>query len=243
MAKFWIVGVFCLAALLQLTMARDVAEVINNDIREHLKAYQKFLEEDDGTHKADLTKLISLTETALKEDDVDKKQLLLKDLSAQFTPEFNEFFSKKLEEYTVNDNIKDSIEFYKSLSSSAEFKEEITKTIATLEALLKETEKQKKIDGLIAVEKNFSPEFQNFLKNNALPTVNRELQKNAEFFENLLVENEGLFTNEIKELKAKAEAALGDISVDEKQVALQQITNPTNQELFQYLQKKFIELN
>jgi len=244
MTKLWIIGVFCVIALMQLTQARDLAEALDNDIREYLKGYQKFLNEDDGTHKEDLTKLIEITETALKADGVDAKQAILKSLNDNFKPEFNKYIAEKLEEFQVNDDIQNSIEFYQSLlKTKTEFKDEIEKTIATLHDLLKEADLKKKEEGFLNFNKEFTPEFMKFLNENALPTVNRDLQKTAEFFENLLIEKDTKYATEIQELKTKAEAALGDVSIEEKQAALYQVTNPKDHELYEYLQKKFIELN
>jgi len=243
MAKLLIIGFLCLVAL-QATFAKDLTETLNSNIREQLKGYQLFLEQDDGTYKAELTKLIELTEGALNADTVDEKQAILDGLGEHFSPEFNKFISARLEAYQVNDDIRDSIEFYRSLlTGDTKFESEIQKVVDTLEELLKLTDLKEKEERYLALEKTFTPEFKDFLKNNQLPVVNRALQNNVEFFENLLIEPEPKYEAEIKELKAQAEAALGDISVEEKQAALQKITNPTDPVLYKYLQKRYIELN
>ena len=221
-----------------------MAEALNGNIREQLKGYQQFLTEADATHKADLEKLIEKTEAALKLADFEEKQKTINELPQSFTPEFNTWINTKLEEFQVNDDIHEAIEFYASLNAgSSDYKAETEKTIATLENLLKETDLQKKETDFTALNAGFSPEFNKFLMENALPKINRELKKTAEFFEDLLVEKNGKYETEIKALKAQAEAALGDISVDDKQKALFEVTNPKDKALFEYLQTKFIEAN
>lgn len=228
--------------IIKLAQARDLAEAINVNIREQLKGYQKFVNEDNGSHKADLEKLIEKTEAALKLTGAEEKQKILNELPQQFSAEFNEFITAKLAEEQINETIQEASEFYASLlAGHSEFKDEIEKTVSTLENLLKETDVKKKEDGFAQLNNAFTPEFSKFLQENSLPMVNRQLKNTVEFFEDLLVEKGTPFDSEIKALKTQAEAALGNISVEEKQKVLYEVTNPQNKELFEYLQKKFIE--
>lgn len=241
MAKLWIMGLMCLALCAQLSQARDIAEALNQNIREQLKGYEAFQKQDDGSHKADLDKLVELTEAALKVNSVDEKQALIKAIPTHFSAEFNQYIATKLEEFQVNDDITDAIQFYNSLIENAQFVEEIKTTIATLENLLKETDLKVKEEKFLTLNKGFSAEFVDFLKNNNLPKVNQELQNIAEFFETLLVEDDIKFATEIKALKEQAEVGLAAKTVDEKQKILYDVTNPANAELFEFLQMKFIE--
>jgi hypothetical protein len=242
MAKLlWIMGLICLAACAQLTVAKDLAEALNNNLREQLKGYETFLSQDDGTHKADLEKLIKLTESALKADTYEAKQALVKDLPAQFSAEFNQYVSTKLQEFQVNDDIADDIQFYNTLLENAKLHDELKKTIVTLENLLKETDLKVKVEKFAALNQSFSPALVDFLKSNSLPKVNHELQNMVEFFDALLVEDNIKYAAEIKALKVQAEAGLAASNVDEKQKILYAITNPSDPALFEFLQTKFIE--
>jgi len=246
MVKLWLLSVVSALLIVQLALpieAADLAEALNHNIREQLKGYENFLAEDDGTHKDDLTKLIELTESALVIADADEKNAIIKGIPEKFSAEFNKYISTKLEEFHVNDNIKESIQFYKSLSKNAEHKAEVEQTIAKLEEILKNTDLKQKEEQFFGLDKAFTPEFQQFLRDNALPAVNRSLQKTEEFLETLLREPDVQFVTEITGLIEQTRAALGDITIEEKQTALQKVTNPQPQELFEYLQKKFIELS
>lgn len=217
---------------------------MNVNIREQLNLYGKFQKEADAAKYADdLKKLVSLTEQALKTEGADEKNKLITSAPSHFGDEFNKWISAKLEEAQVNDDIHDAIEFYNSLlSHHPEFDAEIKKTLSTLENLLKESDLKQKEEKFLALEKNFSPEFQKFLKEHALPMVNKQLQSTADFFENLLHDKDIKFAKEIEALKNKTQAALDSkLSVDEKNKVLQEVTYTDNQELNEFLQKKNIE--
>jgi len=242
MAKLlWIMGLICLAACAQLTVARDLAEALNNNLREQLGGYQTFLSQDDGTHRADLETLIQLTESALKEEGFEAKQALIKDLPAQFSPEFNQYVSTKMQEFHVNHDIADAIQFYNTLLENAELHDEVQQTTGTLENLLKETDLQVKIEKFRTLNQAFSPALVDFLKSNSLPKVNHELQHISEFFGNLLVEQDIKYAAEIRALKEQAEAGLLVSDIEEKQRILHAVTNPSDPDFFQFLQTKFIE--
>ncbi|XP_068150727.1 uncharacterized protein [Drosophila tropicalis] len=231
-----------LLALVQWAYAGNPDEALNNHIREQIQGFETILAKDDGSHKVDLEKLIKLYESALRQDNYDEKQAIIKGVPQQFSSEFEAFIQLKLQEYQVNEDIVAAVEFYKTLLKKNEYKDEIEKTLATLEALQKEPEVEKRKAGLSNLDKSFSPEFLNFLKQDALPKLNHDIQSAVDFFDNLLKEANVQFVDDIKALKAQAEHALGaDVSIDDKQKALNEVTNPPNQELTQYLQKKFIE--
>jgi hypothetical protein len=243
MAKFFLLGLVCLAACMQITLARDVLEALNNNIRDQLQGYEKFLVEETGPYKPDLQKLINIMETALKSEKLEEKQAILKNLQSNFSPEFNQYVSYKLENYQVNDDIRDAIEFYQALLNNEKFKSDVEQTIATLQSILKESDLKVKEDRFMNLNKGFSPEFSRFLHDNALPQVNRELQNISQFFENLLVDDNIKFATEIRQLKQQADEGLAANTVDEKQKILYEVTNPKNAELYEFLQTKFIEKN
>lgn len=225
-------------------MARDLAEALNVNIREQLNLYEKFSKESDSaSNLVDLKKLITLTEAALKSESAEEKQKLINEAHTNFSTEFNTWIGLKLEEAQVNDDIQDAIEFYSSLlTAKAEHEADIKQTLATLENLLKETDLKLKEEKFLGLTKTFTPEFEKFLKENALPSVNRQLHKSAEFFENLLGDKDIKYAKEIEALKVKTLAALeSDVSIDEKNKVLQDITYTDNQDLNEYLQKKYVE--
>ncbi|XP_065357465.1 uncharacterized protein LOC135951705 [Calliphora vicina] len=244
MVKLWILTVLAVVACAQIANARDVAEALNVNIREQLSLYAKFQKEADSAKYTDeLKKLVTLTEEALKIESADEKNKIITTAPSHFSAEFNTWIGAKLEEAQVHDDIHDAIEFYNSLlTTHAEHEAEIKKTISTLENLLKESDLKQKEEKFLDLEKSFSPEFQKFLKENALPTVNRQLQKTAEFFENLLHDKDIKFAKEIEALKLKTEAALeSNVSIDDKNKVLQEVTYSSNEDLNEFLQKKNIE--
>ncbi|KAM7352774.1 uncharacterized protein ACRADG_005158 [Cochliomyia hominivorax] len=244
MAKLWILSFLAVAAFVQIATARDLAEALNVNIREQLSLYGKFQKEADSAKYAeDLKKLITLTEEALRTENADEKNKLITSAPSHFNEEFNTWISGKLEEAQVNDDIHDAIEFYNSLlSDHSEFDAEIKKTLSTLENFLKETNLKQKEEKFLTLEKDFSPEFHKFLKENALPMVNKRLQKTSDFFENLLLDKEIKFAKEIEALKKKTDAALdAKVSIDEKNKVLHEVTFTDNQELNEFLHKKNIE--
>ncbi|XP_064554308.1 uncharacterized protein LOC135439488 [Drosophila montana] len=243
MSRLFSICLLSLALVVQCVLSEEPAEALNNHIRGQLQQYEKYLTNDDGSHKEDLQKLIKIYESALKTEDSNEKQALVNGVPQQFSKEFGTFVQSKLQEDQLNEDILAAISFYKSLQS-AEFKTDIEKTLAELEGLQKLTEFEAKKTGFLNLEKAFSPEFVHFLKKDSVPKINQDLQGGVEFFEKLLADPEVKFATEIKALKAQAVAAIADeISIDDKQKALFEIRNPANAELTEFLKKKFTELN
>lgn len=225
-------------------MAVDVAEALNVNIREQLKLYSKWeAEPASANYLSDLKKLIGLTEGALKTAGADEKQTIINNIHSNFSPEFNTWIGAKFEDAQVNSDISDAIFYYNSLlAEKSNFEADLKKTVATLEGLLVESNLKKKEEEFLGLTKTFSPEFEKYLKDTALPGVNAQLQKTVTFFGKVLEESDVKFAKEIKELKAKTEAALADsVSVDDKNKVLQEVTVTGNQDLNEYLQKKNIE--
>lgn len=224
-------------------MSHNVAEAFDAIIYEQLKAYQKFLKEDDGTHKTDIEKLIKMTEAALSLQTTPKKQQYLNQLPQNFSQEFNEYITTNLAKEQINTAIQEATEFYQSLlEKHAEFKTDIEKTVSCLSVSLKETDLKKKEISLMNINKNFSPEFSSFLKEKALPNINKELRKTVDFFESLLVDKPEHLEEDLKSLKNRTMEALADtVPIEEKQKTLFEVYNPNKKELFEYLQTKFLE--
>lgn len=220
------------------------AEGLNIHIRGQLQQYEKYLANDDGSHKEELKKLIGIYETALKTEDFNAKQTLVNEVPSQFSPEFGKFVQSKLQEDQINEDILGAISFYKSLLAKGEFKADLEKVVAELESLQKQADFETKKNGFLNLEKGFSPEFVNFLKSDSLPQLNSDLKSGVEFFEKVLGESDVKYATEIKDLKAQAQAAIADsVSIDDKHKVLYEIRNPPNAELIEYLKAKFAELN
>lgn len=229
---------------LKCVRSEDPAEALNNHIRGQLQQYEKYLSQDDGAHKEDLQKLISLYESALKVENYEEKQKIVKSVTEQFSAEFGAYVQGKLQEDQVSQDIVAAIAFYKGLPNSDAYKADIEKAVAELEGLQKETDFEAKKNGFVNLEKTFSAEFITFLKEDSLPKVNHDLQSAVDFFNKVQASKLEEFASEIETLKAKAEAALADsVSIEEKQKTLFEITNPNNPSLTEFLQKKFVEHN
>lgn len=224
-------------------LSEDPVEGINNHIRDQLQKYEKFLATDDGSHKEELQKLITIYETALKSESFDEKQQLVRETPQKFSPEFGAFVQSKLQDAQLTEDITTAIAFYKNLKGD-EFKADMEKAVAELDGLLKLTDFEAKKNGFLNIESTFRPEFVNFLKKDSVPKINHDLQKAVEFFTKVLADADVQFATEITALKAQAEGALADgVSVEDKQKALYGITNPENPPLTDFLQKKFAETN
>ena len=208
-----------------------------------MNLYDQFQKEPESKFVDELKKLIELTENALKLESADEKNKLISSAPSQFSEDFNKWIGAKLEEAQVNDDIHEAIEFYNSLlTSNTAFADEIKKTISTLDNILKESDLQQKEEKFLNLNKGFSAGFTKFLKENALPNVNHQLQKSSEFFENLLQDKDIKFASEIEALKKKTDAALGsDVSIDDKNKVLHEVSYTDNEELNDFLQKKNIE--
>jgi len=218
-------------------------EGLNNHIRDQLQKYEKFLAADDGSHKEELKNLITIYESALKTENFDEKQQIVKEVPSKFSPEFGAFVQSKLQDAQLTEDITAAIAFYKNLKGD-EYKADIGKVVAELDGFLKLTDFEAKKDGFLNIEKTFRPEFVSFLKKDSLPKIHHDLQSAVEFFTKVLADSDVQFATEIKALKAQAEAALAEgVSVEDKQKALYEITNPGNPPLTEFLQKKFIETN
>lgn len=229
---------------LKCVRSEDPAEALNNHIRGQLQQYENYLSQDDGSHKEDLKKLISIYESALKADNYEEKQKIVKGVTEQFSAEFGAFVQGKLQADQVAQDIVAAIAFYKGLPNSDAHKADIEKAVAELEGLQKQTDFEAKKNGFLNLEKSFSPEFIAFLKEDSLPKVNHDLQSAVDFFNKVQASNQQEFASEIQALKAKAEAALAEsVSIEDKQKALFEITNPNNPPLTEFLQKKFVEHN
>ncbi|XP_073823579.1 uncharacterized protein [Musca autumnalis] len=245
MAKFLLLSVVAVVALVQVSTALNLGEALNNNIRQHLSLYDSFAKAPEATKfTGDLKKLVQITEDALKIESVEEKENAINNLHTHFGPEFNAWIGAKLEEAEVNEDIAGAITFYKQLLKQKSAHEtEITKTIATLEGLLKESDLQKKEEQYLGLTNNFSPEFSAYLKDSSLPVINDTLQKTVKFFETILGQKEGKFVKEITDLKTLVEGVLGDkVSVEEKNRVLSEISSASNMELHTYLTKKQIEL-
>lgn len=224
--------------------SEDPAEALNNHIRGQLQQYEKYLSQDDGAHKEDLKKLISINESALKAENYEEKQKIVSGVPDQFSAEFGAYIQGKLQEDQIAQDIVAAIAFYKGLPNSDAHKADIEKAVAELEGLQKQADFEAKKNGFINLEKSFSPEFVAFLKQDSLPKVNHDLQSAVDFFNKVQASKEDQFASEIQALKAKAEGALADsVSIEDKQKALYDITNPNNPPLTEFLQKKFVEHN
>ncbi|KRG03707.1 uncharacterized protein LOC26527291 [Drosophila mojavensis] len=244
MSRLLTICLLSLALAVQCVLSENPAEGLNIHIRGQLQQYEKYLANDDGSHKEDLQKLIGIYETALKTEDFNAKQTLVNEVPSKFSPEFGQFVQSKLQEDQINDDISGAISFYKSLLAKGDFKADIEKALVELESLQKQTQFEAKRDGFLNLEKGFSPEFINFLKSDALPQINNDLKSGVEFFEKVLAESDVKYATEIKDLKAQAEAALADsVTIDDKQKTLYEIRNPDNADLIEYLKAKFAELN
>lgn len=218
-------------------------EGLNNHIRNQLHKFENFLAADDGSHKDELKNLITIYESALKTENFDEKQQTVKTVPSKFSPEFGEFVQTKLQDAQLTEDITNAIAFYKNLKGD-EFKADIEKVVADLDGFLKLTDVEAKKNGFLNIEKTFRPEFVNFLKKDSVPKINHDLQSAVEFFTKVLADSDVQFATEIKALKAQAEAALADgVSVEDKQKALYEITNPGNPPLTDFLQKKFVASN
>ncbi|XP_013097321.1 uncharacterized protein LOC106080487 [Stomoxys calcitrans] len=245
MAKLWILTVFAVAALAQVSLAADLGEALNMNIREQLRLYDIFAKDPEAAkYSEDLKKLIQITEGALKTESVQEKEQTINTIDKNFNEEFNKWVGAKLEHAQVNDDIHAAITFYSGLLQKATpHEEEIKKTLSTLENLLKETNLKEKEDKFLGLTKTFSPEFEKFLKESSLPEVNQTLKKTAAFFATLLEQKEGKYEKEIADLKAKTEAALADsVSIDEKNKVLSEVSLTADKDLNDYLAKKNIEL-
>lgn len=226
-------------------MAADLGEALNINIREQLRLYDIFAKKPEAAKFADdLKKLVQITEGALKTESVEEKENTINNIDKNFSDEFNKWIGAELEHAQVNEDIHGAIQFYSSLMNKpTPHEDEIKKTLATLENLLKEADLKKKETEFLALTKGFSPEFEAFLKESSLPVVNETLKKTVEFFTTLLAQNEGKFDKEVAALKAKTVAALADsVSVDEKNKVLTEVSETPNKELNDYLAKKNIEL-
>ncbi|XP_073823582.1 uncharacterized protein isoform X1 [Musca autumnalis] len=233
MAKFLLLSVVAVVALVQVSSDREAGEAINNYFRQQLSLYDSFAKAPEATKFTDdLKKLIQATEDALKIESLEEKQNAFNNLHTNIGPEFGDWIVAKLLDAKVNEVIAGEITFYKQLLKQKSAHEaEIRKTIATLEGLLKESDFETKF---VDVSTNFSP-----VKDSTLPVINDTLQKTVKFFETILGQNEGKFVKEITDLKTKVEGVLGDeVSVREKIDILQEIS----MELDTYLTKKQIEL-
>lgn len=229
---------------LKCVRSADPAEALNIHIRGQLQQYEKYLSQDDGAHKEDLQKLISIYESALKVESYEEKQKIVNGVTEQFSADFGAYIQGKLQEDQIAQDIAAAIAFYKGLPNSDAHKADIEKAVAELEGLQKEANFETKKNGFINLEKTFSPEFVAFLKNDSLPKVNHDLQSAVDFFSKVQASGEDQFVSEIQALKAKAEGALADsVSIEDKQKALYEITNPNNPPLTEFLQKKFVEHN
>ncbi|XP_073823581.1 uncharacterized protein [Musca autumnalis] len=242
MAKFLLLSVVAVVALVQGSSDRDLGEVINNNIRQRLSLYDSFAKAPEATKFTDdLKKLIQATEDALKIESVEEKKNVVNNLHTLTGPEFGDWIGPKLLDAEVNEVIAGEITFYKQLLKQKSAHEaEIRKTIATLEGLLKESDIATKF---MDVRTNFSPEFYAYVEDSTLPVINDTLQKTVKFFETILGQNEGKFVKEITDLKTLVEGVLGDeVSVLEKRGILKEISSASNMELHTYLTKKQIEL-
>ncbi|XP_062128128.1 uncharacterized protein LOC133840356 [Drosophila sulfurigaster albostrigata] len=243
MSKLFQICLLSLALVVQCVLSEEPVEGLNNHIRDQLQKYEKFVAADDGSHKEDLQKLIGIYESALKTENFDEKQKLIQEVPQQFSPEFGTFVQSKLQNAQLTDDINAAISFYKNLKGD-EHKADADKAVAELEGFLQLTDFEAKKNGFLNIEKTFSPEFVSFLKKDSLPKINHDLKSAVEFFTKVLADPEVQFGSEIKALKAQAEAAIPDeVSIEDKQKALYEITNPGNPPLTEFLQKKFTETN
>uniref|UniRef100_A0A1A9W6U8 Uncharacterized protein n=1 Tax=Glossina brevipalpis TaxID=37001 RepID=A0A1A9W6U8_9MUSC len=147
-------------------------------------------------------------------------------MPTNFTQEFNEWISQKLEDAQVNSDIEDAMAFYNSLlGENNSFEEEIKKTVSKLDEIHRMTDLKNKVERFVNLSKDFSENFDKFLKQNALPNVNTRLQKTIEFFDNLLKDKDVPFKKEIMEMKVKCEEALSpDKSLEDKQKVLHEVS-------------------
>ncbi|XP_073823583.1 uncharacterized protein isoform X3 [Musca autumnalis] len=228
MAKFLLLSVVAVVALVQVSTDRDVGEAINNNLRQRLSLYDSFAKAPEGTKFTDdLKKLVQATEDALKIESVEEKKNAVNNLHTLTGPEFGDWIGPKLLDAEVDEVIAGEITFYKQLLKQK-----------SLEGLLKESDFATKF---VDVRPNFSPEF--YVEDSTLPVINDTLQKTVKFFETILGQNEGKFVKEITDLKTLVEGVLGDeVSVLEKIGILQEISSASNMELHTYLTKKQIEL-
>ncbi|KAM8717604.1 hypothetical protein ACLKA7_004322 [Drosophila subpalustris] len=210
MSKLFQICLLSLALVVQCVLSEDPVEGINNHIRDQLQKYEKFLATDDGSHKEDLQKLITIYESALKSESFDEKQQLVKETPQKFSAEFGAFVQSKLQDAQLTEDIGTAITFYKNLLKGDEHKADIEKAIADLDGLLKLTDFEAKKNGFLNIESTFSPEFVNFLKKDSVPKINHDLQKAVEFFTKVLADSDVQFATEVKALKAQAEGALAD---------------------------------
>ncbi|XP_033150397.1 uncharacterized protein LOC117134944 [Drosophila busckii] len=230
-------------ALVQCALSENPAEALNQHIRVQLQEYEKFLANDDGSHKEELQKLIKIYESALKTEDFAEKETIVKGVTAQFSAEFGAFVQLQLQMDQLAEDIKSAIGFYKTIDAS--FKADADKAIADLQAMEQMTDFEAKKNAFLNLQTTFRPEFVEFLKKDSLPKIMLDLQNSIQFFETLLAADANIkFASEIAALKAQAQAAMAEnVSIDDKQKALFEITNPSNAELYEFLQKKFIEAN
>ncbi|XP_075149644.1 uncharacterized protein LOC142223676 [Haematobia irritans] len=245
MAKLWILSIFALAALAQVSLALDLGEALNMNIRDQLRLYDTFAKDPDAAkYSEDLKKLIEITEGALKTESVEEKEKILNTIDKNFNEEFNKWIGTNLEHAQVDEDIRDAIGFYKGLlPQAAAHADEVKKTITTLENLLQDSNLKEKEDKFLGLTKTFSPEFDAFLKENSLPAITEALKRTSEFFTNVLALKEGKFEKEIEELKAMTVAAMAEsVGVEEKNRILNDVTQTPNKELNEYLAKKNIEL-
>ncbi|XP_017467132.1 PREDICTED: uncharacterized protein LOC108359680 [Rhagoletis zephyria] len=246
MTKFFIAALLCVAACAQLSTAASIAEAIDIDLRENLSSYNKILPEVDAAHKADLEKLITQTETALKETDPKEKNKILDALHGAFPEEFNQYLSKKLQELHIDADIQRSLSFYTTLlekTEAGEWKQDIEQAIANLNSITSETDAAKKVELYAQFSKQLKTDFQDFLKKQTLPQIEQSLSGTIKFFDGLLAEADAPHKNEIAALKTQAEAGLAATTLEEKQKIYYEITNPADKELFNYLKEKYIEKN
>ncbi|CAD6997445.1 uncharacterized protein LOC101454295 [Ceratitis capitata] len=244
MAKFYLVALLCAAACAQLSSAANIADAIDADLRVNIEGYNKILATVDEAHKANLEKLIAQTEAALKETDHKEKTKILDGLNGAFPDEFNQYLNRKLQELNIDGEVQQSLDFYKALLENAEsneFKADIEKAIATLTTISQETVAAKKVESYLQFTQDHRASFQEFLKKQTLPQIEKSLNGAIKFFDGLLAEADIKHKDEIVALKAQAEGGLAAASLEDKQKIYYEITNPENKELYNYLKEKYIE--
>lgn len=244
MSKFFLAALLCVAACAQLSFAASIAEAIDADLRVNLDGYNKILASVDEAHKANLEKLIAQTEAALKETDSKAKTTILDGLAGSFPEEFNQYLHKKLQELNVDGEIQNSLEFYKALlpkSDSAEFKADIEKSIESLNAIAKEADAAKKVESYLKFTQDHRAGFQEYLKKQTLPEIEKSLNGAIKFFDGLLADADIKHKDEIAALKVKAEGGLTAATLEDKQKIYFEVTNPENKDVFNYLREKYVE--
>lgn len=244
MSKFFLAALLCVVACGQLSFAASIAEAINADLRVHLEGYNKILAGVDEAHKADLEKLIAQTEAALKEADPKAKNTILDGLTGSFPTEFNQYLNRKLQELNVDGEIQQSLDFYKGLlskSEASEFKADIDESIESLKAIAQEADVGKKVDRYLKFTQVHRASFQEYLKKQTLPQLEKSLNGAIKFLDGLLAEADIKHKDEIAALKVKAEGGLTTTSLEDKQKIYYEVTNPENKDVFNFLREKYIE--